>query len=91
MDGDESRDGSDTGAPTLEELGKARDTMRAGSGQMWVQALSDYAPQQEGELGFRAGDVIEVLQQAEPGGWWGGALNGQQGWFPSHLCSEPRS
>ena len=60
-------------------------------GQCTVQAFSDYAPQQEGELGFRAGDIITVTQQGAPGDWWEGSLNGQAGYFPSNFCSEPQS
>ena len=66
-------------------------TASAAGGQSCVQAFSDYAPQQEGELGFRAGDVIQVTQQGEAGGWWEGTLNGQAGYFPSNFCSEPKS
>jgi hypothetical protein len=58
---------------------------------LYVEALSDYAAQQEDDLAFRAGDVIQVTQQGEPGGYWAGSLNGQGGWFPSNLCSEPWS
>ena len=62
------------------------------AGGLWyVQALSNFAPQQEGELGFRAGDYIQVTQQGEPGGWWEGSLDGRMGWFPSSFCSEPLS
>jgi len=55
----------------------------------YVQATCDYAAEQAGYLGFRLGEVIEVLQQGEPGGWWEGALYDQVGWFPSSFCSEP--
>ena len=55
----------------------------------YVQAASDYADPETGRLHFRAGDVIEVVQQGEPAGWWEGSLNGQVGWFPSNFCSEP--
>ena len=55
----------------------------------YVQAASDYVDPEAGRLNFRAGDVIEVVQQGEPAGWWEGSLNGQVGWFPSNFCSEP--
>jgi len=59
------------------------------SQRFFVQATNDFTGQQAGDLGFRAGDVIEVTQQGEPGGWWEGTLNDQIGWFPSNFCSEP--
>ena len=33
-----------------------------GGQMLYLQALSDYYPQQEGELGFRAGEYIQVTQ-----------------------------
>lgn len=40
----------------------------------------------QGQLSFRAGDVIEVLQHGDPDGWSEGSINGQVGWFPSNFC-----
>jgi hypothetical protein len=56
---------------------------------LYVRALSDHPYPRPGELGFRAGDAILLLQRGEPGGWWQGSLNGQAGWFPSNYCSAP--
>jgi len=53
---------------------------------LYVQAYCDFLEPGEGQIGFRAGDIIEVLQQGEPEGWWEGSLNGQVGWFPSNFC-----
>jgi len=53
----------------------------------YVQAEYDNLGHQPGELGFRAGDVIQVTQQGEDGGWWEGLLDGQYGWFPSTFCA----
>ena len=64
------------------------DGSAAPAGGWYVQAFTDYAPQQEGELGFRAGDYIQVQVQGEPGGWGGGELKGQAGFFPSNFCSD---
>ena len=50
-----------------------------------VQATYNFPNPDAGQLGFREGDIIEVTQQGEPGGWWEGLLNGQVGWFPSSL------
>ena len=65
-------------------------TLTAG-GQLHVQALYDYEPAHSGELGFRTGDFIQVVQRGEPDGWWEGSLNGQRGFFPSTYCAvEPQ-
>ena len=34
------------------------------------------------ELGFRAGDVIEVTDQADKDWWWG-QIHKYEGWFPA--------
>lgn len=48
-----------------------------------VTALYDYAAQAEGDLSFRAGDVIEIVQRTQDENeWWTGKLQGKQGQFP---------
>ncbi|KAI8594516.1 SH3 domain-containing protein, partial [Dissophora ornata] len=48
-----------------------------------VVAIYDYEAQQEGDLGFRKDDKIELLQRtADANDWWTGRLNGRQGVFP---------
>lgn len=48
-------------------------------------ALYDYSAQAEGDLSFRAGDVIEiVLRTQNENEWWTGKLNGKQGQFPGN-------
>lgn len=47
----------------------------------YVQALFDFDPQEEGELGFRRGDFIQVLDNSDPN-WWKGGCHGQTGMFP---------
>lgn len=48
-----------------------------------VVALYDYTAQTAGDLSFRAGDRIEVIQRtASREDWWTGVLNGAQGVFP---------
>jgi len=49
-------------------------------------ALYDYSAQAEGDLSFRAGDVIEVVTRtANENEWWSGKLHGKQGQFPGML------
>jgi len=53
-----------------------------------VRALYDYAPQAEGDLEFKAGDVINVLDDSDPSGWWRGEVNGKEGVFPSNYVQN---
>jgi hypothetical protein len=46
-----------------------------------VVALYDYEATDEGELTFKQGDVITVLEKYE-NGWWSGELRSQAGVFP---------
>nr|POF20017.1 endophilin-a1 [Quercus suber] len=50
-----------------------------------VRALYDFVGEDEKELSFFEGDVIQVISRLESG-WWDGALNGVRGWFPSNYC-----
>uniref|UniRef100_A0AC34G7H2 SH3 domain-containing protein n=1 Tax=Panagrolaimus sp. ES5 TaxID=591445 RepID=A0AC34G7H2_9BILA len=51
-----------------------------------VQALFDFSPQESGELGFKRGDIINVINR-EDENWWEGSLNGQRGLFPAtYVC-----
>lgn len=48
-----------------------------------VRALFDYEAQAEGDLSFKAGEVITVVHRgASANEWWTGSLRGQQGQFP---------
>ncbi|SNX84055.1 related to YSC84 - protein involved in the organization of the actin cytoskeleton [Melanopsichium pennsylvanicum] len=48
-----------------------------------VEALYDFAGQEQEDLPFRVGDVIQVTGQ-EDESWWRGSLNGRLGIFPSN-------
>ena len=48
-----------------------------------VTALYDFAAQAEGDLSFKAGDVIEIVKRTpNENEWWTGKLNGKSGDFP---------
>jgi amphiphysin len=48
-----------------------------------VTALYDYSATQEGDLSFKAGDVIEIVTRTgNSNEWWIGKINGRQGQFP---------
>ncbi|KAI1129087.1 BAR domain-containing protein [Nemania abortiva] len=50
-----------------------------------VTALYDYSAQAEGDLSFRAGDVIEIVTRTQnENEWWTGRINGRQGQFPGN-------
>ncbi|KAI1327333.1 BAR domain-containing protein [Xylariaceae sp. FL0255] len=50
-----------------------------------VTALYDYSAQAEGDLSFRAGDVIEIVTRTQnENEWWTGKVNGKEGQFPGN-------
>ncbi|KIY45270.1 BAR-domain-containing protein [Fistulina hepatica ATCC 64428] len=59
------------------------------SAAQYVVALYDFDAQADGDLSFRAGDRIEIVQKsANAEDWWTGKLNGQQGVFPGNYVQE---
>lgn len=55
-----------------------------------VTALYDYSAQAEGDLSFRAGDVIEIVSRTQnENEWWVGKLQGKQGQFPGQYMNRP--
>lgn len=48
-----------------------------------VQALYDFTAEEDDELGFCAGDVIDVLDRSDVS-WWRGRLRGKSGLFPAN-------
>ncbi|KAJ5234083.1 Protein hob1 [Penicillium citrinum] len=50
-----------------------------------VTALYDYEAQAHGDLGFSAGDVIEIVQRTDnTNEWWTGRIDGREGQFPAN-------
>jgi signal transducing adaptor molecule len=52
-----------------------------------VRALYDFVPTEPGELAFRKGDVIAVLESVYKD-WWKGSLRGQKGIFPLNYVEK---
>jgi signal transducing adaptor molecule len=52
-----------------------------------VRALYDFEPSEAGELAFKKGDVIAVLESVYKD-WWKGSLNGQVGIFPLNYVEK---
>ncbi|KAF2072221.1 hypothetical protein CYY_006466 [Polysphondylium violaceum] len=61
---------------------------QASAGGYQVKALYDYPGENEGDLAFNAGDIITVLDQSDPNGWWQGELNGVTGFFPCNFIEN---
>jgi len=57
--------------------------------EQYVVALYDFDAQAEGDLAFRAGDRIQVVERTESSeDWWTGKLNGMQGVFPGNYVQD---
>jgi signal transducing adaptor molecule len=52
-----------------------------------VRALFDFVPSESGELAFRKGDIIAVLDSVYKD-WWRGSLRGQTGIFPLNYVEK---
>jgi hypothetical protein len=53
------------------------------SGAPLAKALWDYVAGEEGELGFKEGDLI-VIDNMDDSGWWTGSCHGLHGCFPAN-------
>ena len=51
-----------------------------------MKALFDFAPQEDGELEFKRGDIIQVVERDDPN-WWRGKLANKEGMFPSNYVA----
>jgi len=60
----------------------------AGGGLFQCKALYDYTPENPGDLAFQEGDILSVLDDSDPSGWWSGEMNGVQGYFPSNFVEK---
>ncbi|KAI9512302.1 BAR-domain-containing protein [Russula earlei] len=55
----------------------------------YVVALYDFAAQADGDLDFKVGDRIEVIERTDSAeDWWTGRLDGRTGVFPGNYVQE---
>jgi len=50
--------------------------------EILVQAMYDFSPQEAGELEFRRGDIITVIDKSDQN-WWEGEIGSRRGYFPA--------
>lgn len=50
--------------------------------QSLVRAMYDFTPQEAGELEFRRGEIITVVDRTDPN-WWEGEIANRRGYFPA--------
>jgi growth factor receptor-binding protein 2 len=78
--GKDGKDGGGSAAPTSRAPKAARAPPAAAS--RTVTAAYNFAPEEAGELPFRKGDVITVLDESDAN-WWKGQCHGKTGLFPA--------
>lgn len=62
---------------------------KMGPSVQYVVALYDFAAQADGDLSFRTGDRIEIVERTQSAeDWWTGKLNGRQGVFPGNYVQN---
>ncbi|XP_051744051.1 GRB2-related adapter protein 2a [Ctenopharyngodon idella] len=66
---------------------RTSETLPAPRSTIQVRAIYDFTAEEDDELGFNAGDVIEVVDRSDPS-WWKGRLRGRTGLFPANYTDQ---
>lgn len=64
--------------------------VKIGTDQFLVQAMYDFTPQEQGELEFRRGNIITVIDRTDEN-WWEGECQARRGYFPATYVQPYRS
>ncbi|XP_046722057.1 GRB2-related adapter protein 2-like [Silurus meridionalis] len=78
--------GKNSPVSTLPTPRRFSDNMPAPRPVVQVKALYDFIAEEEDELGFSAGDIIEVLDRSDVS-WWKGRLHENVGLFPANYTA----
>lgn len=78
---------STQGAPEQQQQHQAISSGTTAATVSRVRALYDFTPSEPGELAFRKGDIIAVLESVYKD-WWKGSLRGQTGIFPLNYVEK---
>ncbi|KAK5877936.1 rho guanine nucleotide exchange factor 4 isoform X3 [Pseudochaenichthys georgianus] len=62
--------------------GRSRTQLISDGSVVYAEALWDHVTMDDQELGFKAGDVIEVVDATNKEWWWGRIVD-SEGWFPA--------
>ena len=76
----DSDEDDDTPRPSYNE--RPTPSARKQQAQPYAEALYDFEPENEGELGFEEGQMI-ILKERIDENWLEGECNGQSGYFPA--------
>ncbi|XP_075901998.1 tyrosine-protein kinase HCK [Nelusetta ayraudi] len=77
-----------TGNPTASKSSKVASNANLTEGESIAMALFDYEALHEGDLGFKKGDKLKILE--ESGEWWKAmsVSTGQEGYIPSNYVAK---